>query len=128
MKPGLLEVVLALQVFFVLARSQDLSAQAAIGIPATVTAGASPVDWELRAGTGDMIWLFDTGDDCWSAPVLADGTVFFGNRLSQRVALDTRSGELHGTFEVEDGTSTDRAFGEKTLYIVSLTGTVYAFH
>ena len=72
--------------------------------------------YALNAETGDVIWSFDADDDGWSAPAVAEGTVFFGNRRSQLFALDTQTGELLWTFEAEDWTTTDP---------VTVSGVVY---
>jgi outer membrane protein assembly factor BamB len=83
--------------------------------------------------TGEELWRFKTVDWTISDPVFSNGTLYFGvgnheNREGPRplYALDAETGQELWQFEADSRLMTAAALGPDAIYVVSITGAVYA--
>jgi outer membrane protein assembly factor BamB len=97
----------------------------------------------LEAGTGKLVWAFDTGGSPWGRPALAGGAVFIGSagvsgyivpHQGGLVAVDRKSGEGLWKYDFPRpegarvwGFAASPAAGENLVFAGGLDGVIYAF-
>jgi PGF-CTERM protein len=88
--------------------------------------------WALNATTGAEQWQFQAPDKIWTAPVVANGSVYVGTNENKFYSVDTSDGSLQWANEVF-GKPTSPALAEGTVYVTASdagypgTNTLYAF-
>ena len=89
--------------------------------------------YAVDAMTGTEVWHFTTEDWATSDPIVTDGVLYFGvGNHEQRegprhlYALDASNGSVLWTFQADARLLTAPALGEGVVFVVTITGTVYA--
>jgi outer membrane protein assembly factor BamB len=70
-------------------------------------------------------WRFQTDDEIWSSPVIADGVVYFGSDDDHLYAVDIESGEEVWRFKTGDDIHSSPGVADGIVYISSYDGYVY---
>lgn len=71
-------------------------------------------------------WKFQTADEIWSSPVVADGVVYFGSDDDHLYAVDVESGEEIWRFKTGEDIHSSPAIAGGLVYILSYDGYLYA--
>jgi len=71
-------------------------------------------------------WKFETGDEVWSSPVVAEGVIYFGSDDDHLYALDAQTGEEKWRFKTGDDVRSSPAIADGIVYVVSYDGNLYA--
>jgi outer membrane protein assembly factor BamB len=71
-------------------------------------------------------WKFQTDDEVWSSPVIADGVVYFGSDDDHLYAVNAETGESVWHFETGDDIHSSPAVSDGLVYIFSYDGYLYA--
>lgn len=71
-------------------------------------------------------WFYETGDDVWGSPVVADGTVYVGSYDHHLYAISTETGEKIWGFRADDRIDGTPAVVDDTVYFGSFDRSVYA--
>jgi len=79
----------------------------------------------IDAGSGTEQWKFDTGGSVSSAPAVASGTVYVGNRNGTLYALDAERGTEEWSFRIGSEMSAP-VVANGTVYVGAEDGLVYA--
>ena len=101
---------------------------------------ANPISHLIALGSqaGQEIWSFKTGDAIYSAPLIDNGTVFFGSLDGYEYALDANSGGKKWSFNTEltprplnekifvHGVESSPAMGDGIVYFGCYGGVFYA--
>ena len=62
-------------------------------------------------------WAFETGDEVWSSPAVADGIVYVGRFDNNVYALDATDGTEQWAFEIPNSVASSPALKDETVYI-----------
>lgn len=57
-------------------------------------------------------WKFETGDEIWSSPVVAEGVIYFGSDDDHLYALDAQTGQEKWRFKTGDDVRSSPAIAE----------------
>lgn len=71
-------------------------------------------------------WSYETGNDVWGSPVVADGTVYIGSYDHHLYAISTETGEKIWEFQSADRIDGTPAVVDETVYFGSFDRSVYA--
>jgi len=71
-------------------------------------------------------WKFQTPDEIWSSPVVADGVVYFGSDDDHLYAVDAEAGEEIWRFKTGEDIHSSPAIAGGLVYILSYDGYIYA--
>lgn len=82
--------------------------------------------YALNATTGEKRWSFDTADQVWSSPTVANGTVYVGSDDTSVYAIDATTGEQAWAFETDDIVDSSPTVVDETVVVGGWDGTVYA--
>ncbi|MBN1685096.1 MAG: PQQ-binding-like beta-propeller repeat protein [Spirochaetales bacterium] len=88
-------------------------------------AGSAGLNAAVPEGT--LKWVFTTGRDIESSPVVVDGVVYIGSTDSNFYAIDARTGEERWRFTAESWIESSAVVAGGTVYVGSNDGNLYAF-
>jgi outer membrane protein assembly factor BamB len=71
-------------------------------------------------------WKFETGDEVWSSPVVADNVVYFGSDDGHLYAVDIETGHEQWGFKTEKQVRSSPAIVDDVVYFDSYDGYLYA--
>ena len=71
-------------------------------------------------------WSYETGNDVWGSPVVADGTVYIGSYDHHLYAISTETGEKKWEFQAADRIDGTPAVVDDTVYFGSFDMSIYA--
>ncbi|MCU0475804.1 MAG: PQQ-binding-like beta-propeller repeat protein [Anaerolineae bacterium] len=71
------------------------------------------------------MWAYDSGDQVWSSPALADGVVYVGNRDGALLALAASDGALLWRFRADDAIDATPAIADGVVYVGAYDGQFY---
>ena len=101
---------------------------AAIGDDGTVFFGSLDLSVYALDRHGRLRWSRPTSGFVTSSPAIgADGTVYVGSFDGSLYALDPDSGRTRWSYGTDDHIYSSPALGERSVYIASADGSVYAF-
>ena len=77
---------------------------------------------------GGVKWKFDTDDEIWSSPVVADGVIYFGSDDDHLYAIEAETGAEVWRFKTGDDIHSSPAIAKGIVYIGSYDGYIYALN
>lgn len=88
--------------------------------------GVSPALYAIDTQTGTQKWEFTVDDEIFSAPIVADGSVYFGCNDANLYALDGETGAKQWSFEADHAIGSSPLIIDDTIYFASQYGTLYS--
>ncbi len=82
--------------------------------------------YALDATTGDVIWMYTTGDDVIAPPAIAEGVVYIGSFDHNVYALDATTGDKIWSFPTESFVESTPTFSDGVVYFGSFDNKTYA--
>jgi hypothetical protein len=83
-------------------------------------------DTQAVAAFTGVKWKFETGDEVWSSPVLAEGVIYFGSDDDHLYALDAQTGQEKWRFKTGGDVRSSPAIADGIVYVESYDGNLYA--
>lgn len=80
----------------------------------------------LRGHSGTGYWDFQTDDTVISKPAVSSGRVYIGSNDNSLYAIDARSGERLGSYEIRGAVGSSPAVVNRIVYVGSNDGKIYA--
>ena len=82
--------------------------------------------YAFEIDTGSLEWIFETGNDVWSAPAVSDGVAYFGSLDHNVYAVDLEDGTEKWRFAAEGGVTATPVVAGGRVYVGSFSSVFFA--